>query len=36
MNPVINQVLEALKSYEGGDFIVTDELLEFIEDLQII
>jgi len=35
MNTIINQVLNALKDYEGGDFIVNDELLEFIENLSI-
>ncbi len=35
MNPIIEQVLDALKDYDGGKFIVTDELLGFIENLQI-
>lgn len=35
MNTIIPQVLEALKSYEGSDFIVNDELLEFIENLKV-
>lgn len=35
MNPIIKQVLDALKDYDGGEFIVTDELLEFIKNLQI-
>lgn len=33
MDTIITQVLEALKSYDGSDFIVNDELLEFIENV---
>jgi hypothetical protein len=35
MDTIITQVLEALKSYDGSDFIVNDELLEFIENINV-
>lgn len=30
-----NKIIEALQEYEGTDFVVTDELIEFIEAIEV-